>query len=67
MKRILKICLYTIALVVAVFMVGCKGDNLPVDDGKLKIVTTRVDYSLELLMKWCISLCCNNMSCVLFF
>lgn len=40
MKRILKICLYTIALAVAVFMVGCKGNNLPVDDGKLKIVTT---------------------------
>ena len=40
MKKFLKICLYTIALAVAVFMVGCKGDNLPVDDGKLKIVTT---------------------------
>ena len=40
MKRILKICLYTIALAVAVFMVGCKGNDLPVDDGKLKIVTT---------------------------
>ena len=40
MKRILKICLYTIALAVAVFMVGCKGNDLPVDDDKLKIVTT---------------------------
>lgn len=40
MKRILKICLYTIALAVVVFMVGCKGNDLPVDDGKLKIVTT---------------------------
>ena len=40
MKRILKICLYTITLAVAVFMVGCKGNDLPVDDGKLKIVTT---------------------------
>lgn len=40
MKRILKICLYTIALAVAVFMVGCKSNDLPVDDGKLKIVTT---------------------------
>lgn len=40
MKKILKICLYTIALAVAVFMVGCKGNDLPVDDGKLKIVTT---------------------------
>lgn len=40
MKKFLKICLYTIALAVAVFMVGCKGNDLPVDDGKLKIVTT---------------------------
>ena len=40
MKRILKICLYTIALAVAVFMAGCKSNDLPVDDGKLKIVTT---------------------------
>ena len=40
MKRILKICLYTIALAVAVFMVGCKSNDLPFDDGKLKIVTT---------------------------
>lgn len=40
MKKIFKICLYTIALAVAVFMVGCKGNDLPVDDGKLKIVTT---------------------------
>ena len=40
MKKILKICLYTSALAVAVFMVGCKGNDLPVDDGKLKIVTT---------------------------
>ena len=40
MKKFLKICLYTIALAVAVFMVGCKGNNLPADDGKLKIVTT---------------------------
>ena len=40
MKKILKICLYTIALAVAVFTVGCKGNDLPVDDGKLKIVTT---------------------------
>lgn len=40
MKKIFKICLYTIALAVVVFMVGCKGNDLPVDDGKLKIVTT---------------------------
>lgn len=40
MKKFLKICLYTIALAVAVFMAGCKGNDLPVDDGKLKIVTT---------------------------
>ena len=40
MKKFLKICLYTIALAVAVFMVGCKGNDLPVDNGKLKIVTT---------------------------
>ena len=40
MKKFLKICLYTIALAVAVFMVGCKGNDMPVDDGKLKIVTT---------------------------
>lgn len=40
MKKILKICLYTIALAVAVFMAGCKSNDLPVDDGKLKIVTT---------------------------
>ncbi len=40
MKKFLKICLYTVALAVAVFMVGCKGNDMPVDDGKLKIVTT---------------------------